>query len=426
MSSSTFSSKRWLGIFFALVAVVSVGFLGASEWLVRTKVVPQDNFEWIAARLRNSQQAKAAFGDSHVAAVPDYNTADFVNLGIGATTIRRMDQRVRYYFGKIKPDEVIIQADPHLFAEYRLEARESYVPEAYSESRLRVLDPRHRSFMIKYWTTLLATGRLKEQENTGYDRLWDAANTAQKDSEKPAKEDTPKPSQETPAPQQEAAKPPAVAAPPQAAATPTAVAVPPQAAATPTAVAAPPQAATTPTTVAAPPPQAAAAPAQTPEAPKKPAEAPKKVATLPTLDPVTPGSDPQNPGKIDSATLAKFDAFMEYEVSTHTPVLNFRERDEANIYREMIKFLIARGAKVCLMNYPVDKFYRERADAIPAFAETRKFYKEVARENHIPYVSFWDRFDDPSMYQNTDHVNQKGSPILAREARAACFGKPGS
>jgi hypothetical protein len=78
------------------------------------------------------------------------------------------------------------------------------------------------------------------------------------------------------------------------------------------------------------------------------------------------------------------------------------------------------------MNYPVDRHYRELADRIPAYADARKFYVELARANHIPYVSFWDRFDDPSMYQNTDHVNQNGSPILAREARQACFGTPAS
>ena len=134
-----------------------------------------------------------------------------------------------------------------------------------------------------------------------------------------------------------------------------------------------------------------------------------------------PGSYPLQP-ESDEEILTRFDAFMEYEVTTHTPVSDFRSREEARIYQDMIKFLIARGAKVCLVNYPVDRHYRERADAIPRFAQVHEFYKELARENHIPYVSFWSRFDDPSMFQNTDHVNQNGSPILAREARLACFG----
>jgi hypothetical protein len=288
-----------------------------------------------------------------------------VNLGVGATTIRKMDQRVRYYFSRIKPGQVIIQADPHLFADYRLQAPGTYVPEIYSNYRLRALDPQHRGFMLNYWTAIFLKGRIKETAPVpDYDELWRNAYRAE---ETKSKEPVP------------------------------------------------------PVTPAAAPPTASAKPA-TDEAPPV-AEAPK-----PALAPSV-ASPPKAPeaAKIAPAadeTPAKFKAFMEIEVTAHTPVLNFREREEAGIYRDMIAFLIRRGASVCLVNYPVDKFYRQGADAIPAFAAVHQFYREVGQENHIPYASFWARFDDPSMYQNTDHVNAKGSAILAREAREACFGKP--
>jgi hypothetical protein len=368
--------------------------------MVRAYVLPQDKFEWIASRLRNSTQPNAAFGDSHVAAVPDYNSKDFVNLGVGATTIKRMDQRVRYYFSKIKPGEVIIQADPHLFADYRLEAPGSYVTEDYSDFRLRIFDPQHRGFMQKYWTTLLASGRLRERESTVNDELWHATNRLQKgNKEKTAA--APEPTSEPAAP--------AVSEPAAPAASEPAA----PAASEPAAPAASEPATPAVSEPAAPAASEPAAPAvsEPPVSNKGPAE---KEAPAPSLPPAT---------KADQATLAKFDAFMDEEVAAHTPVANFREREQATVYRNMIEFLVAGGAKVCLVNYPVDRYYRERADRIPAFAEVRNFYKEVAQENHIPYVSFWNRFDDPSMFQNTDHVNENGSPILAREAREACFGK---
>src|ERR1700730_8387229 len=109
VNSSISSSRRWLQIFFAVVGTVCVGLVGASEWMVRVYVLPQDNFEWIAARLRNSRLPNAAFGDSHVAAVSDFNTDDFINLGIGATTIRKMADRVRFYYSKVEPGAVIIK-----------------------------------------------------------------------------------------------------------------------------------------------------------------------------------------------------------------------------------------------------------------------------------------------------------------------------
>ena len=54
----------------------------------------------------------------------------------------------------------------------------------------------------------------------------------------------------------------------------------------------------------------------------------------------------------DVSTNAEFQAFMDYEVRTHTPVTDFRERDEARIYAEMIDFLLARArGQVCLMTW---------------------------------------------------------------------------
>ncbi|MBR0875138.1 hypothetical protein JQ633_32595 [Bradyrhizobium tropiciagri] len=362
MSSSTFSSKHWLFLFLSIVAAVVVTFAVASEWMLRVYVAPHDNFEQIASRLVSSSQPNAAFGDSHVYSVRDYNAGDFINLGTGATTIRKMNDRVRFYYRSLKPGQVIIQADPHSFAEYRLEAQGSYVPETYSNIRLRILDPTHRGFMSQYWLRLLTTGKLTEQPPS-YDQLW--AHVGGMLINQAKTDDAPAP--------------------------------------------APAAAATSP----------GASPAGArPAAPTQAADGATKAAAT--------AADPASRQKVDQESLAAFNALMEFEVTTHTPAANFRERDEARIYRDLIAFLVSRGAKVCLVNYPVDRFYRERADRIPGFAETRKFYQEVARANGIPYVSFWDRFDDLSMFQNTDHVNEKGSAILAGEAREKCFGKAGS
>ncbi|MEN3348959.1 MAG: hypothetical protein V7632_2594 [Bradyrhizobium sp.] len=373
MSSFTFSSKHWLYLFLSIVVTVVVTFGVASERMLRIYITPIDTYEWITSLLVSSSQPNAAFGDSHIAAVPDYNKPDFINLGIGGTTIRRMNDRVRYYYRNLQPGQVIIQADPHSFAEYRLEAQGSYVPEVYTAYRLRILDPRHRGFMLEYWLRFIRTGDLRPQAQPGYDALWEKVGNML--LSQPA--ETAKPAEGAAADQKANSDTQAASASEPHAAEGAAKAEP--AAASPT-----------PASTASPAPASAAAPAHE-----------------------------------SASELAKFNEFMDYEVNTHTPAANFRERDEARIYRELIAYLVKRGAKVCMVNYPVDKFYRERADKIQAFAETRKFYQEVARENGIPYVSFWARFDDPAMYQNTDHVNQNGSPILAREAREACFGKGG-
>ncbi|WP_194470117.1 hypothetical protein [Bradyrhizobium sp. CCBAU 51753] len=448
MSSFTFSSKHWLYLFLSIVVTVVVTFGVASERLLRIYITPIDNYEWIASLLVSSSQPNAAFGDSHIAAVPDYNKPDFINLGIGGTTIRKMNDRVRYYYRNLQPGQVIIQADPHSFAEYRLEAQGSYVPEVYSAYRLRILDPRHRGFMLEYWKRFLLTGNLRGQQQPGYDQLWESVGNILIGQPKPQEAST----EHTSAPAETIVEQKTNSAPQPASGSPshtasnTAKVEAESAAASPapvTAANAAPAPAASPAPAAAannapvaaanaaPAAAANAAPAATanpaPVTTTNPAPAatanPAPVITTNAASAPTANAAPT--AETNPEMLAKFNAFMDYEVNTHTPVANFRERDEARIYRDLIAFLVARGAKVCLVNYPVDTFYRERADRIPAFAETRKFYQEVARANGIPYVSFWDRFDDPAMYQNTDHVNEKGSPILAREAREKCFGKAG-
>jgi hypothetical protein len=387
VNSSISSFRRWLVIFFALILGVWIPFLAASEWMLRTYVLPVDGFEEIVRRINNSNTPNAAFGDSHAAAVSDFNEKGFVNLGLGGTTIRQMSERAHYYFTKVKPGEVIIEADSHLFADYRLEAPGVHVPDSYALHRLAVFDERHRGFLLDYWERFKTEG-LKPKESNRPDQLWKITNGLA--------------SSEAPPPATNSATPPSA------------------------------------TNVATQPTPQAPAPAQRqPDTsiPPPPAETVvKKVSadsTTPSVRPapqqqaapVAPDKDASEPngGRGATGTDAEFNAFMDYEVRTHTPVDDFRQRDEARIYAEMIDFLIARGARVCLMTYPVDRFYRERADNIPTFLEVRQFYQNLARERNIPYVSFWSRFDDPAMFQNTDHVGPRGSAILAKEARRACF-----
>lgn len=344
MSLFTSNSRRFLIVFFVIVGLAPIPFLAASEWMLHTFVLPYDTFESIAKRLRETNNPDAAFGDSHVAAVSTYDRDGIANLGIGATTIRHIASRVEYYYSKVKPGKVIIQADPHQFAEYRLEAQGTYIPESYAQGRLRVFDERHRRFMSEYWKRFVRQGGLHVREEAGRpDQLWRAM-AAKGEPKKDAE----------------------------------------------------------------PPPASSAGKAAS-------TEAGHAIATRKAE------AGPVNAN--DAKVIAEFEVFMDWEVAAHTPVSDFRQRDEARIYARMLDFLIARGATVCLVNYPVDLNYRRRADKIPLFGEVRDFFKELAAQRQIRYVSFWSRFDDPSMFENADHVNRKGSDILSREARDACFGK---
>jgi hypothetical protein len=385
VSSSTSSFKRWLIIFFTLVLSVPIPFLAASEWMLRTYVLPVDGFEQILRKLTESSIPNAALGDSHAAAVYDFNDKDFVNFGLGGTTIRQMSERAHFYFSKVKPGKIILEADSHLFAEYRLEAHGAHTPESYASHRFAVFNERHRRFMLDYWDRFMAEG-LKPKESHRPDQLWQITNgLATAEALQPA-------------PSSQPGLEPASLKPDSAPVS---------------------QAQTDISNNVAGTVEKTSQPDNVPR--PEPTSPPKETERGPAVSSKDASEGETKQGKDEASVRAEFNTFMDYIALTHTPVSDFQQRDEARIYVEMLDFLISRGATVCLMSYPVDRFYRERANKIATYQEVKEFYKKLAKDRGIPYVSFFSRFDDPEMFQNTDHVNPKGSTILAVEARRACF-----
>lgn len=123
--------------------------IAATELLVRSQVLPQDTRAGHLELLRTSTHADAAFGDSHVArgfAAQD----SFVNLAYPSENIEDMFAKVRLHFAKHPPGRVIIQADPHLFAAYRIFAPATSNTPAHPPL-LHMTADRHRPQLNAYW-----------------------------------------------------------------------------------------------------------------------------------------------------------------------------------------------------------------------------------------------------------------------------------
>ena len=181
MSSCTSSSDRpqraikHLGCFGATALVVAATLFGASEMLVRSKVSTQDEFINHANLFHTSPHANVAFGDSHVARgfVPP---ANMVNLAYPSEGIEHIDWKVRTYFARRKPGRIILQADPHLLAPYRVTNRLGNYPAkikaAFNGQEWRPLtaEPRYRANLVNYWSSYIKQGgqlvsRIKVLEN---------------------------------------------------------------------------------------------------------------------------------------------------------------------------------------------------------------------------------------------------------------------
>ncbi len=151
-----------MGLFVGVALATTVVLLSASELLVRAKIEPQDDFVSHVRLFNTSQATDAAFGDSHVARgfVP---ATGMINLAYPSEGIEHIDWKVRTYFANRSPGQIILQADPHLLAPYRLRNRLGDYPDRFTGSlgaengALRVREPRHRANLVNYWSSF-ATG----------------------------------------------------------------------------------------------------------------------------------------------------------------------------------------------------------------------------------------------------------------------------
>ena len=165
MPSSTFSSKALarrepaIGLrrFAVSCCATILTFAAASEWLVRSEVLPQDTRAAHIQLLETADAPHAAFGDSHVARGFDAPEG-MVNLAYPSENIEVMIAKTTRYFENLPPGRIILQADPHQFAAYRLNASSGSDAQNRPMLGLQIAAPRHRVRLLVYWEAFLRDG----------------------------------------------------------------------------------------------------------------------------------------------------------------------------------------------------------------------------------------------------------------------------
>ncbi len=165
MNSSISSSSRLIAVFAASLVAMLAALIGASEWLVREKAAPADTFGRHVALFQETASPYAAFGDSHVAR--NFAAAGpVVNLAYPSENIEKMAWKAKRYLDRVeRPEAVLIQADAHLFSEYRAQSglgdyRQAFGLEA--PPLLFSLSPRYRPQLIALWKAFLVNGGVLE------------------------------------------------------------------------------------------------------------------------------------------------------------------------------------------------------------------------------------------------------------------------
>jgi hypothetical protein len=163
VSFSTSSFKLYVATLLSIIAVSCLVGLLATEWLVRTRVEPNDQFPAHLQIFHSSQKRDAGFGDSHLACGL-YPPDGMVNLAFPSESIDNISHKVRKYFDKKLPGHVVVQADAHMFAQYRAAPTRGYNEwfdrdsNEQSSLSVRALNSYHRSKLFAYWKVWMTKG----------------------------------------------------------------------------------------------------------------------------------------------------------------------------------------------------------------------------------------------------------------------------
>jgi hypothetical protein len=100
----------------------------------------------------------------------------------------------------------------------------------------------------------------------------------------------------------------------------------------------------------------------------------------------------------------------------------FAQNPNLAIMRDMLGFLRRRGAEVCLVRFPTAPEYRRLAAQHPAFERASRAFERLAAEFGVPLKDYRERYDNPRLFENPNHINHLAAPEFARTALADCFG----
>jgi hypothetical protein len=129
------------------------GSLLITEIWVREHVLKSDPFVSYKYLFINGTAKVAAFGDSHVANGL-VSTSALDNLGQPADNLSTITQKIKLRIARGGINQVILQADPHMFSTYRIRTGDQgRIANLQGEKSppLAILRPEYRQFLSKYW-----------------------------------------------------------------------------------------------------------------------------------------------------------------------------------------------------------------------------------------------------------------------------------
>ena len=290
----------------SIVLLIGGIFLVSSEWLLRVWVAPNQNIELHAEFFKTVSRSGAAFGDSHVA-MGIVGDPEIANLGFPGDSLQEVIGKAKLYFMRVKPDMVLLQADPQQLAPVRLNKSFEPIQSMFEQkggilSGLKLSVPIYRNNIINHWRSYFYGANFKAI------RKFDPADGSQ-----------------------------------------------------------------TATTSFS--------------------EWPK--------------------AKVRGFLKRVLADQIHIEVESNHPTLKQ--------YRELIHWLKEKGARVCLVAYPVSAQFLSAAKGHLSQEYSKRFFKKLTSETGVKYVNFRDNNYPNTLFYDPDHLNKNGAIRFTAEVSKKCF-----
>ena len=105
------------------------------------------------------------------------------------------------------------------------------------------------------------------------------------------------------------------------------------------------------------------------------------------------------------------------------PVFGVETSPVADLYVRAIDYLLERGARLCLVYFPITTEFKEAVRKMPSFGHAREFFASLAKRKGLGYVDGWEIPLPDEMFDDYDHLNVDGARRLTSIVVTKCFSK---
>ena len=125
--------------------------------------------------------------------------------------------------------------------------------------------------------------------------------------------------------------------------------------------------------------------------------------------------------KARQAALETQEAAVATAVSQITSVKRQSVPANKANYEALIDYLRQRGARICIVEWPVHPAFSEATADMQTYSESRKYFFELAKRNGVAYRSYWDGIKNDASFADHTHLTFGAAKRFSAQIVRECF-----